>query len=141
MFSFFFSSRRRHTRCALVTGVQTCALPISYALLYNGILGDKRPDGGNVLTRATIALLRAAIARKHPRFARETPGYPLTVYGEQSRLTPATPARARAAYKQTPYDVTARGRGDRSEEHRLGHEFGRTEHTWRTVAPDKTNNK
>src|SRR3546814_5023023 len=28
LFSFFFSSRRRHTRCALVTGVQTCALPI-----------------------------------------------------------------------------------------------------------------
>src|SRR3546814_990662 len=27
-FDFFFSSRRRHTRCALVTGVQTCALPI-----------------------------------------------------------------------------------------------------------------
>src|SRR3546814_6698540 len=26
---FFFSSRRRHTSCALVTGVQTCALPIS----------------------------------------------------------------------------------------------------------------
>src|SRR3546814_5381652 len=25
---FFFSSRRRHTRCALVTGVQTCALPV-----------------------------------------------------------------------------------------------------------------
>src|SRR3546814_11735447 len=31
--SFFFSSRRRHTRCALVTGVQTCALPISPILL------------------------------------------------------------------------------------------------------------
>src|SRR3546814_1747510 len=29
---FFFSSRRRHTRCALVTGVQTCALPISSKL-------------------------------------------------------------------------------------------------------------
>src|SRR3546814_1149832 len=28
LFGFFFSSRRRHTRCALVTGVQTCALPI-----------------------------------------------------------------------------------------------------------------
>src|SRR3546814_3197017 len=27
---FFVSSRRRHTRCALVTGVQTCALPISF---------------------------------------------------------------------------------------------------------------
>src|SRR3546814_9389764 len=31
MFIFFFSSRRRHTRCALVTGVQTCALPILQA--------------------------------------------------------------------------------------------------------------
>src|SRR3546814_12750312 len=31
MLFFFFSSRRRHTRCALVTGVQTCALPISIA--------------------------------------------------------------------------------------------------------------
>src|SRR3546814_1134667 len=30
---FFFSSRRRHTRCALVTGVQTCALPISVAMI------------------------------------------------------------------------------------------------------------
>src|SRR3546814_2011477 len=30
---FFFSSRRRHTRCALVTGVQTCALPISLLII------------------------------------------------------------------------------------------------------------
>src|SRR3546814_9846386 len=30
-FVFFFSSRRRHTSCSLVTGVQTCALPISVA--------------------------------------------------------------------------------------------------------------
>src|SRR3546814_9077293 len=30
----FFSSRRRHTRCALVTGVQTCALPILRSLRY-----------------------------------------------------------------------------------------------------------
>src|SRR3546814_9562514 len=34
---FFFSSRRRHTRCALVTGVQTCALPICAPVqLYRG---------------------------------------------------------------------------------------------------------
>src|SRR3546814_1705582 len=32
VFLFLFSSRRRHTMCALVTGVQTCALPISLAL-------------------------------------------------------------------------------------------------------------
>src|SRR3546814_6638140 len=36
---FFFSSRRRHTRCALVTGVQTCALPICgcFAASTNGL--------------------------------------------------------------------------------------------------------
>src|SRR3546814_10949735 len=39
---FFFSSRRWHTRCALVTGVQTCALPIyDIAALWNLSLGDK----------------------------------------------------------------------------------------------------
>src|SRR3546814_3501177 len=37
---FFFSSRRRHTRCALVTGVQTCALPIlTLATRHGEILG------------------------------------------------------------------------------------------------------
>src|SRR3546814_9005384 len=42
---FFFSSRRRHTRCALVTGVQTCALPI-YAIqvmTYHGAKGLEWP--------------------------------------------------------------------------------------------------
>src|SRR3546814_1400653 len=33
----FFSSRRRHTRCALVTGVQTCALPICYPISYRDL--------------------------------------------------------------------------------------------------------
>src|SRR3546814_6837456 len=33
---FFFSSRRRHTRCALVTGVQTCALPILATVVESG---------------------------------------------------------------------------------------------------------
>src|SRR3546814_2525933 len=37
---FFFSSRRRHTSCALVTGVQTCALPISAHRLRHG---DSKP--------------------------------------------------------------------------------------------------
>src|SRR3546814_1435382 len=32
---FFFSSRRLHTRCALVTGVQTCALPICFEAQFN----------------------------------------------------------------------------------------------------------
>src|SRR3546814_11021399 len=55
--SFFFSSRRRHTRCALVSGVQTCALPISRlgspcvaqaVLMRNGALTDIS-DGFHVL--------------------------------------------------------------------------------------------
>src|SRR3546814_3923082 len=38
MFFFFFSSRRRHTSCALVTGVQTCALPIWDAFVHRVLL-------------------------------------------------------------------------------------------------------
>src|SRR3546814_8397927 len=44
---FFFASRRRHTRRALVTGVQTCALPIfggGMAML-NMMLGELAPGG------------------------------------------------------------------------------------------------
>src|SRR3546814_3481931 len=42
MLLFFFSSRRRHTRCALVTGVQTCALPICTTHLLGLLSADKR---------------------------------------------------------------------------------------------------
>src|SRR3546814_8148081 len=37
MIMFVFASRRRHTRCALVTGVQTCALPISLPTIRLGM--------------------------------------------------------------------------------------------------------
>src|SRR3546814_10571132 len=47
---FFFSSRRRHTRCALVTGLQTCALPI-YAIITGG--------GGGVMEAANKGALQA----------------------------------------------------------------------------------
>ena len=80
----------------------------AYALLYNGILGDRRPAGGNVLTRATLAGIRGEVAQTYPELVREHPAYALTVYGEQSRLTPATLARERIEFKQTPYDVRAR---------------------------------
>src|SRR3546814_2970108 len=41
--SFFFSSRRRHTSCALVTGVQTCALPISTCFLTGRVMSEYLP--------------------------------------------------------------------------------------------------
>src|SRR3546814_5758600 len=53
---FFFSSRRRHTRCALVTGVQTCALPI-YRLA--AMLPDIADGGGE----HDVAARRARVAR------------------------------------------------------------------------------
>src|SRR3546814_18752980 len=54
-YCFFFSSRRRHTRCALVTGVQTCALPICFhgfggsssLLPSNRLSGDGHAIGRN----------------------------------------------------------------------------------------------
>src|SRR3546814_1528719 len=46
----FFSSRRRHTRCALVTGVQTCALPISYIEVH----GQKGYNGVAILSRQPL---------------------------------------------------------------------------------------
>src|SRR3546814_5593499 len=57
LLSFFFSSRRRHTRCALVTGVQTCALPIC-AAFGSGASGTVFGSRGsaNFLSRATAWL-------------------------------------------------------------------------------------
>src|SRR3546814_4529069 len=66
---FFFSSRRRHTRCALVTGVQTCALPISmepmshllsvYGIAgltaYHGLLDVGKPKAGDTVVVSAAA--------------------------------------------------------------------------------------
>ena len=69
------------------------------ALLYNGILRDKRPQGGNVLTRATLDMVRAA--------AGDFIG-PLTIYAEASRIGTAALAAANVTFRQTPYDIRAR---------------------------------
>src|SRR3546814_3326091 len=53
---FFFSSRRRHTRCALVTGVQTCALPIYRPR----VAVDTQVYGGVVVAFGTQRRLQAA---------------------------------------------------------------------------------
>src|SRR3546814_10640799 len=54
---FFFSSRRRHTRCALVTGVQTCALPIYVAAIAASEFDDSEaePDSGGMAEASITA--------------------------------------------------------------------------------------
>jgi adenine-specific DNA-methyltransferase len=64
-------------------------------LLYNGILGDRRPAGGNVLTRKVLAEL--------PPF-----DGPKVIYGESCRLSGETLAATRVTFKQIPYDLKAR---------------------------------
>src|SRR3546814_1350276 len=56
MYCFFFSSRRRHTRCALVTGVQTCALPI-----YRRIMLIAVPALGSLLVEPIYVLTDTAV--------------------------------------------------------------------------------
>src|SRR3546814_8726255 len=72
---FFFSSRRRHTRCALVTGVQTCALPICLRLTRVHLAPDRgvsRRTAPRIITasswRKPGTAAQAALRREtHPR--------------------------------------------------------------------------
>ena len=66
-----------------------------YYLLYNGILGDRRPQGGNVLTSPILANL---------------PGFdgPRVIFGESSRLGDARLKREAITFRQIPYQVTYR---------------------------------
>src|SRR3546814_8572296 len=54
LLGFVFSSRRRHTRCALVTGVQTCALPIYRVAITP--YGEEQIDIGEAVSRSGVAL-------------------------------------------------------------------------------------
>jgi adenine-specific DNA-methyltransferase len=67
----------------------------AYYLLYNGILGDKRPNGGNVLTNRILSELPAHDGLK-------------VIYGEACRIGPARLKDLGIVFKQTPYDLKAR---------------------------------
>src|SRR3546814_6430658 len=58
---FFFSSRRRHTRCALLTGVLTCALPISFGLCAVFCFG--------LILRVAFAISKPVISTMIPTYA------------------------------------------------------------------------
>src|SRR3546814_4988848 len=69
---FFLSIRRRHTRCALVTGVQTCALPIWAALILVALLSKARVASLSFASWLTHQIIRAGmmLAEVGPHFIR-----------------------------------------------------------------------
>jgi adenine-specific DNA-methyltransferase len=77
----------------------------AYALLYNGILGDKSIGGGNVLTHITLNHIMndidAASKKKGELLSYST----LVIYGEATRLTNVSLKSNNIIFKQTPYDI------------------------------------
>ena len=67
----------------------------AYYLLYNGILGDKRPGGGNILTQKILDSLPPYDGDK-------------VIYGEAARLGEARLRQRGVTFKQTPYDLKIR---------------------------------
>src|SRR3546814_4972305 len=109
LFVFFFSSRRRNTICALVTGVQTCALPICLLLPlcrcthqaedHVGILGECGPGlltidqimatlsyGAHLEARKVRACAGFGIALTPPIRSIQNAGQPVLLLGARSKL-------------------------------------------------------
>jgi len=70
-----------------------------YALLYNGVLGDRRVNGGNVLTHQTLSAIRQA--------ARAFAGQ-LVIYAAANRFGEDFLKRENIVFKQTPYEIEVR---------------------------------
>src|SRR3546814_4264751 len=109
----FFSSRRRHTRCALVTGVQTCALPIlgercagseaaghdggkgkGKACVHRSILGEKGKNRDGAVMPLHLSL------RREPQ-----PGYPpgqLPCRSEERRVGKECVSTCRSRWSPNP---------------------------------------
>src|SRR3546814_3273979 len=137
MLFFFFSSRIRHPRCALVTGVQTCALPISprpHGLLSTSVRPPVRPVHAHrgmdrpligssgrsgmrqsaTLTAPLLLLTLVLGAAAAPAQAQDD----LLHRGSQARLDPPAADLTATAVNKT------RRRVERSEERRVGRESG-----------------
>jgi adenine-specific DNA-methyltransferase len=76
----------------------------AYFLLYNGVLGDRRPAGGNVLTGPVLAHLEDVMAQAgHAGTVHQR-----VVYGETTRLSEQRLQEAGVRFRQIPYDIQAR---------------------------------
>src|SRR3546814_12665596 len=111
----FFSSRRRHTRCALVTGVQTCALPIW--IVEAGVGGGVSQGGGGPYPQRRIA--RPGVPTGWWRQARRAAMRGLARTDHRNKPGPA--AKHAGAGHNRPMDRYERILS-RSEERRVGKE-------------------
>lgn len=71
---------------------------VAYYLLYNGILGDRRPAGGNVLTHPVLEILDEYFPHDGPK----------VIYGETSRIGESRLAADQITFRQIPYDIKVR---------------------------------
>lgn len=71
---------------------------IAYYLLYNGVLGDRRPAGGNVLTYPVLEILDEYFSHDGPK----------VIYGETSRIGESRLSAEQIAFRQIPYDIKVR---------------------------------
>ena len=70
----------------------------AYYLMYNGVLGDRRPQGGNVLTTAVLNGLKAEFPHDGPKI----------IYGETTLLGTERLKAEGIEFKQIPYDICIR---------------------------------
>src|SRR3546814_14749870 len=133
VYVLFCSSRRRHTRWALGTGVQTCALPISgvdrpleMVLLLDG-LRRRREFPMLVIGREAVVLehlQQRIVAADHPHVEILVPGHRIV----RDQALPGLPRRAdeilriRIEDLAVDFDATFGGCAGRSEERRVGKE-------------------
>src|SRR3546814_463412 len=94
-FFFFFSSRRRHTRCALVTGVQTCALPISAKEGWDAANG---PNPYRELPRMELYAYRMGEQAEAWADDGEFDGFSLNTYFKATKTNPASRDTGPGAY-------------------------------------------
>ncbi len=71
---------------------------VAYYLLYNGILGDRRPAGGNVLTHPVLEVLAEYFPHDGPK----------VIYGETSRIGDSRLSVEQITFRQIPYDIKVR---------------------------------
>lgn len=100
---WFTETERPYGRPARKSTVLGIHEGVAYALLYNGILGDRSVGGGNVLTKKTLKVIQEDLVAAGIGEVKK-----LVVYAEACRLSADTLAAEKIVFRQTPYDLVVR---------------------------------